>query len=74
MPRFAVSAYLTALTHTGYNYRLMLDVVVAPNHEEARAHYAIRAKDAWPEHGLNEVLAVEIVDEQTREKPNANDA
>jgi hypothetical protein len=60
--RFAVSAMLIKHTPTGFNYPLMLDVIEAPDRDVARERFGMRAKDSWPEHGLYDVLAVEVAD------------
>ena len=58
--RYAVTALLMKKTETGFNWQLMLDVIHAADERSARADFGLRAKDAWPEHGLHEVLAVEV--------------
>lgn len=59
-PRYAVTALLMKKTETGFNFQLMLNVIRAPDERTARADFGLRAKDAWPEYGLHEVLAVEV--------------
>jgi hypothetical protein len=62
MKRFAVAAFLMKRTSAGFNYQLMLDVIQAPDERTARADFGLQAKDAWPEHGVQEVLAVEVAE------------
>jgi hypothetical protein len=62
MTRFAVTALLIKKTGTGFNYKLILDVIKALDERTARADFGLQAKDAWPEHGLQEVLAVEVAE------------
>jgi hypothetical protein len=57
---YAVAAFLLKHTADSVNYRLMLDVIEASDAESARATYGLRAKDAWPEHALRDVLALGI--------------
>jgi hypothetical protein len=57
---YAVTAFLLKHTADGFNYQLMLDVIEASDAESARATYGLRAKDAWPEHALRDVLALGI--------------
>jgi hypothetical protein len=62
MTRFAVTALLIKRTVTGSNYRITLDVIEAPDERTARADFGLKSKDAWPEHGLQEVLAIEVAE------------
>ena len=62
--KFAVSALLIKEKKDGgFHYQLKLDVILAYNTKDARARYGIECKDQFPEHGLREVLAVEVVDD-----------
>ena len=61
--KFAVSALLIKDTEKGFNYQLRLDVIVAYDHKEARARYGLQCKDELPDHGLREVLAVEVLND-----------
>jgi hypothetical protein len=68
MRLFAFVAFLTKPSHVGFDYHLKLGAIEAFDREDASARYGAKAKEDFPDHVLQDVVALEIQD------PTAGDA